>query len=325
MSIRTLERQLPPESVRDASERVGDRVFRRITMGTGILILVIMVLIAVFLVWQALPALQTNAGNFLTTQVWFPDQTPPVFGIAALAFGTIVTAVIAMVLAVPAGVGIALFTTVYAPGRVAAVLGFVTDVLAAVPSIIFGLWGLEVLMGHLQGLMQWLNDYLGFIPMFDNTQGIYTRSVMIASVVLAIMILPTISALTREVFLRVPRPHIEAALALGATRWEMVRTAVLPYGRPGMISASMLGLGRALGETIAVALVLSATFDINWHLTEPGGNTFAANIALKFNEAGPNGLSALIASGLVLFVITLAVNAAARLVIARRTTPAGIA
>ena len=318
MSTPTLDRPLHEEAVQRPAGGTGDKVFRSLSRGAGILILVIMALIAIFLFWKAIPAFHANTANFVTTTAWFPDQTPPVFGIAALAFGTIVTAVIAMFLAVPVGIGIALFITVYAHARIAAALGFITDLLAAVPSIIFGLWGLEVLMGHMQGLMEWLNDYLGFIPIFKNTQDLYTRSIMIASAVLAIMILPTISSLTREVFLQVPRAHIEAAWALGATRWEMVRLAVLPYGRPGMISASMLGLGRALGETIAVALVLSASFDINWHLTEPGGNTFAANIALQFNEAGPTGLSALIASGLVLFAITLAVNMAARLIIAGR-------
>jgi phosphate transport system permease protein len=199
----------------------------------------------------------------------------------------------------------------------------VTDLLAAVPSIIFGMWGLAFLMPQMEGLLAWLNDYLGFIPLFKNDLDQYTRSLAIAGTVLAIMILPTISAISREVFVQTPRAHIEASLALGATRWEMVRMAIFPFAKPGMISASMLGLGRALGETIAVALILSASFDINWHITEPGGTTFAANIALKWNEAGPIGLSALIASGLVLFVITLAVNMAARIVIARRADFSG--
>jgi phosphate transport system permease protein len=235
-----------------------------------------------------------------------------------MAFGTLVTAVIAMLLAVPVGYGIALFIAHYAPRRVALPLGYLVDLLAAVPSIIYGLWGLQFLMPRSVGLMQWLNDHLGFIPIFDNRLGVYTRSVAIAAIVLAIMILPTVSAITREVFLQVPRGHIEAALALGATRWEMVRTAVIPFGKPGMISAAMLGLGRALGETIAVALVLSAAFVSNPHITEPGGVTFAAVIANLWNESGPIGLGALVAAGLVLFVITLLVNTAARLIIERR-------
>lgn len=309
--------------IKGASVRVGDRVFRGLSRGAGLLILVTMAAIAVFLIWRAIPSLQANTANFFTTQVWFPDAKPAVFGIAALAFGTLMTAAIAMLLAVPVGIGVALFISHYATRRLAALLAFVTDLLAAVPSIIFGMWGIQFLTPNMAGLGEWLNTYLGFIPLFSNDLGIYSRSILIAGVVLAIMILPTISAITREVFVQVPRAHIEASLALGATRWEMVRQAIFPFAKPGMISASMLGLGRALGETIAVALILSASYEINWHITEPGGNTFAANIALRWNEAGPIGLSALVASGLVLFVITLVVNMAARIIIARRSEFSG--
>ena len=303
--------------VQGTSVRLGDRIFRNLTRAAGIFVLVLMAAIGAFLVWKAIPAFQNNSGNFFTTQEWFPDAKPPVFGIAALAFGTAISSIMAMVIALPIAIGTALFIAYYANRRISSSLGFVIDVLAAVPSIIYGLWGLEVLMTHMDGITRWLNDYLGFIPLFKNDIGIYTKSIFIASVVLAIMILPTISALSREVFVQVPRAHREAAIALGATRWEMIRMAVLPFGRPGVISATMLGLGRALGETIAVALILSAAFEVNWHITEPGGNTFAANIALKWNEAGPIGLSALIASGLILFIITLVVNMIARAIIAK--------
>jgi phosphate transport system permease protein len=308
-------------AIRGSAVRPGDRVFGGLTKAAGILVLVIMAAIGIFLIWKAVPALRVNTVNFFTYQEWFPDAQPPqqpAFGIAALAFGTIMTAIIAMILAVPVGYGIALFVAYYAPRRLANPLAFVIDLLAAVPSIIFGLWGLQFLMPNTVGLMQWLTDHLGWIPLFSNDLQVWTRSIAIASIVLAIMILPTVSAISREVFVQAPRGHIEAALALGATRWEMIRTAVIPFGRPGMISAAMLGLGRALGETIAVALVLSASFAINWQITEPGGNTFAANIANRWNEAGTVGLGALIASGLVLFIITLLVNMAARLIIERR-------
>jgi len=320
----TLEHPAPapapedPNRIRGNSVRPGDRIFRGVTRGAGILVLLIMGAIGAFLLWKAIPALRVNTVNFFTYQKWSPDNTPAKFGIAAMAFGTVVCAVIAMILAVPVGYGIALFTAHYAPRRIAAMLGYVIDLLAAVPSIIFGLWGLNYLMPRSYGLMQWLNDHLGFIPIFDNRLGVYSRSIMIASIVLAIMILPTVSAISREVFVQVPRAHVEAALALGATRWEMIRTAVLPYGRSGMISAAMLGLGRALGETIAVALLLSASFTISSHLTEPGGITISAAIALLFNESGAIGIGALIAAGLVLFVITLLVNMIARLIIERR-------
>ncbi len=313
----------PSSPIRGRSRRRGDRVFSGLSMAAGILVLAIMAGIGLFLVVKAIPALQVNTANFFTSSQWLPDNSPPMFGIAALAFGTLVSSVIAMTLAVPVGYGIALALAHYAPKRVASALAFVVDLLAAVPSIIFGLWGLAWLMPRTFGLFAWLNEYLGWIPIFKNDLGVYTRSIALAGIVLAIMILPTVSAISREVFVQVPRAHIEASLALGATRWEMVRMAVFPFSKAGMVSAAMLGLGRALGETIAVALVLSATFEINWHLTEPGGNTFAANIALKFNEAGVTGQGALVAAGLVLFVLTLAVNIVARLVIARRAEFSG--
>ncbi len=301
----------------------GDMVFAGVSRLAGSMVLVIMAGIAVFLLLRSIPALQANTANFFTYQKWFPDDTPSKFGIASLAFGTVLTAVFAMILAVPVGYGIALFVSHYSNKRLAAVLGFVVDLLAAVPSIVFGLWGLQFLMPRLTGLQVFLTDHLSFIPLFRNDAGIYGKSIFVASIVLALMILPTVSAISREVFVQTPHAHIEAALALGATKWEMVRTSILPFSRPGMISAAMLGLGRALGETIAVALILSAAFDMNWQITEPAGNTFAANIALKFNEAGDIGVGALIASGLVLFFITLAVNSAARLVIARRAAFSG--
>jgi len=310
-------RSAEPVSIHGRAVRRGDRIFRGISLFAGVTILAIIAAIGIFLIWRAIPSLRVNTANFFTTSAWFPDQTPSIFGIAALTFGTIFTAAIAIVLAVPVGIGIALFIAEYADRRLASTLGFITDLLAAVPSIIFGMWGLTFLTPHMEGLGKWLDDYLGFIQIFRNDLNQYSKSIMIAGVVLAIMILPTISALSREVLSQVPPATIEASLALGATRWEMVRQAMFPFARPGLISASMLGLGRAFGEAIAVALILSASNDINLHISEPGGNTFAANIALKWNEAGPIGLSALIASGLVLFAITLVVNTFARGIIAR--------
>jgi len=307
-----------PDGIAGAAVRRGDRTFLGLSTGSGIFVLVIMAGIAAFLIWQAIPSLTADSVNPLTEQSWLPDADPPVFGFAVLFFGTIWTSVIAMLLAVPVGYGIALFIAYYAPRRLAAGLGFIVDLLAAVPSIIFGLWGLYNFMPYVVPAAEWLSQYLGWIPIFANDPEIWTKSILMAGLVLAIMILPTVSAISREVFVQVPRMHVEAALALGATRWEMIRMAVFPFSKPGMISAAMLGLGRALGETIAVALLLSAVFEINWAITEPGGNSFAANIALKWGEAGDVGRSALIASGLVLFFITLAVNMTARWVIARR-------
>lgn len=238
--------------------RPGDRIFSGAARGAGISLLAIMAAIAIFLVVKATDALSKNQGSFLTDQGWDPNAAKPAFGVVTLVFGTVVSATIAMVIAVPVAVGVALFITHYAPRRIAQTLGYIVDLLAAVPSVVYGLWGYIFLAPKLLGLHSWLSDYLGWIPLFDKEQaGVTARTLFTVGIVLSIMILPIIAAVTREVFLQVPRAHEEAALALGATRWEMIRVAVLPYGKPGIISASMLGLGRAVGETIAVAMVLS--------------------------------------------------------------------
>ncbi len=307
-----------------APAQIGDRVFRGLARGSGLTLLLVMAAIAVFLTWQAWVAVSADAGNFLTTFDWNVNADPPVFGIAVLAFGTIVSSIVAMALALPVAVGIALFISHYAPRRVAAPLGYLIDLLAAVPSIVYGLWGALFLVPNLGGLYTWLDTYLGWTKIFSYNGGA-ARSLFTAGILLAVMIVPIISNVSREVFRQAPRSHAEAALALGATRWEVIRTAVLPFGRSGIISASMLGLGRALGETMAVATVLSPSYLLHASLLNPGGGTFAQNIASSFKEASPAGVGreALIASGLVLFVITLLVNGAARLIIARRKDYSG--
>ncbi|WP_225833858.1 phosphate ABC transporter permease subunit PstC [Streptomyces sp. NK08204] len=309
-------------SLARGATRPGDRIFLGLSRGAGILLLLIMAAIAVFLTYRASLAISKDHGNFLTTFEWNTGLVPPSFGIAVLAFGTIVSSVIAMVLAVPVAVAIALFVTHYAPRRLAGPVAYVIDLLAAVPSIVYGLWGALVLVPHMNGLYGWLNDYLGWTGLFSWDEGA-PRSMLTVGILLAIMILPIITNVSREVFRQVPQMHEEAALALGATRWEVIRMAVLPFGRSGVISASMLGLGRALGETMAVATVLSPDFLVHASLLNPGGGTFAQNIASKFSEATEFGRDALIASGLVLFVITLVVNGAARLIIARRAEYSG--
>ncbi|MFD5802597.1 MULTISPECIES: phosphate ABC transporter permease subunit PstC [unclassified Streptomyces] len=302
--------------------RPGDRIFLGLSRGSGILVLVIMAAIAAFLTYRAALAISEDEANFFTTFEWNPSGDPAEFGIAVLAFGTVVSSIIAMVIAVPIAVGIALFITHYAPRRLGGPIAYVIDLLAAVPSIVYGLWGALVLVPHLNGLYGWLDQYLGWTGILEWNGGA-PRSLFTVGILLAIMILPIITNVSREVFRQVPRMHEEAALALGATRWEVIRMSVIPFGRSGVISASMLGLGRALGETMAVAMVLSPTFDISPSLLDPGGGTFAQNIASKFNEATVMGQDALIASGLVLFVITLAVNGAARMIIARRKEYSG--
>ncbi|MDG4860852.1 phosphate ABC transporter permease subunit PstC [Streptomyces sp. T-3] len=305
-----------------SATRPGDRIFLGLSRGSGIALLAIMAAIAAFLTYRTTIALSGNKANFLTTFEWDAGALEPRFGIAVLVFGTVVSSIIALAIAVPIAVGIALFISHYAPRKLAGPIAFVIDLLAAVPSIVYGLWGAIILAPHLTGLYSWLDDYLGWTGIFEY-QGGAPRSLMTVGILLAIMILPIITNVSREVFLQVPRFNEEAALALGATRWEVIRMAVLPFGRSGIISASMLGLGRALGETIAVATVLSPAFIIQASVLEPGSGTFAQNIASKFSEASAFGQDALIASGLVLFIITLLVNGAARLIIARRKEYSG--
>ena len=303
--------------------RRAESLFRAATLVAGILVFVILGAIAAFLIAKALPALRQDEASFWTTKTWTPNGTKPVFGIAALLFGTVLSSALALVMAVPVAIGVALYITQYAPRRFATWLGYLTDMLAAVPSVVYGLWGIFFLLPHLVGLQVFLNHYVGWFPLFAGDAGevnVYSKSILAAPVVLAIMILPIVAAISREVLRQVDPAQKEAALALGATRWEMIRTAVLPPSRPGILGGVMLGLGRALGETIAVALVIGNVFSTSFKILPPGGNTIAANIANKFGESGDVGRSALIASGLILFALTLAVNLVARWVIYRSGT-----
>ena len=307
------------------ARRGPDVAFRGVSVATSVVVLALIVAIAGFLVVKAVPAFREAGLDFFREKTWFPDSSPPVFGVAALVWGTVVSSVLALVIAVPVALGSALFVTELAPRRVRPWLGYSLDLLAAVPSVVYGLWGVYFLVPRMIPLQRWLGDHLSFVPLFDNPDALYGRSLFAASVVLAIMILPITAAIMREVFQQVPAANREAALALGATRWESIRLAVLPFSRSGVVGAVMLGLGRALGETIAIALVLAASYDVSLNVLRPGGNTIAANIALKFGEAGALGRQALIASGLVLFAITLVVNVAARAVVTRSARRAGAA
>jgi phosphate transport system permease protein len=238
--------------------------------------------------------------------------------VAPLAFGTLLAALIAMLIAAPLSIGVALTLSHYAPRRVARPLGYVIDLLAAVPSVVYGLWGIAVLGPALVPLYAWLEAHFGWLPFFAGPASATGRTILTASIVLAVMALPIITAIAREVLAQTPRLHEEAALALGATRWEMVRMAVLPHARSGIVSAIMLGLGRALGETMAVAMVLSASGVVSFNLiSNTNPSTIAANIALKFPESTGLQVNALIATGLVLFVITFAVNSVARAIVSR--------
>jgi phosphate transport system permease protein len=309
--------QLGPVELTKKKRFGAETVFRMISTASGATVLVIIVAIATFLIVKAIPAIRADQANFLTYKNWFTEDNPPRFGIAAIAFGTVYTSVVALILAVPVALGIALCLSHYAHRRVAVILSFVIDLLAAVPSIVYGLWGRDYLQAPVIDLATWLHHYFGWIPILGSG-GPYGQSILLGSLVLAIMILPIITSLSREVFLQTPTTNQEAALALGATKWEMIRTAVLPYGRPGIIAACILGLGRALGETIALALTLGGSFLISFDLIKNGGNSIAANIANNFGDASLVGRGALIVSGLVLFAITLVVNVIARAIVYRR-------
>jgi phosphate ABC transporter permease protein PstC len=315
-----------PRSGLSAKAGIGDRLFGGSARGAAVFILILMAAIAGFLIYQAIEAIGKDQVDFVTSFTWDPDGNSTSngqaeFGIAAIAWGTLITSVIGVLLGAPVAIGVALFITQYAPRRLGAVFGYVVDLLAAVPSVVYGLWGLLVLDTHMGGVSKLIEDVLSWIPLFK-TDGTYGSSIFTAGVVLAIMILPIIAAISREIYKQTPREQIEAAYALGATRWEMIRLAVLPYGRSGVASAVILGFGRALGETIAVAMVLTQVPGLVTRILQPGGNTIAANIAIQFGDAFTTGRQALIASGLVLFLMTLIVNYAARVVV-RRAGKAG--
>jgi len=304
---------------RTAPRRRGDLVFSGTALAAGIVILVTLAAVAVFLIVQAIPALSSDTSNnhILEGQSFLSWVWPFVFG-------TLWSSFIALVIAAPIAIGIALFISHYAPRRLAGVLGYIIDLLAAVPSVVFGLWGALTFAPMLVPFYKWLNTNLGFIPLFSGTPSGTGKTILTASLVLAVMILPIMTAICREVFLQTPKLHEEAALALGATRWEMVRMAVLPFARSGMVSGAMLGLGRALGETMAVTLVLSPLGIVTFNLINPENpTTIPAIIALRFPEAHDEGVNTLIAAGLILFIVTFAVNFVARWIVSRRAEFSG--
>ena len=298
----------PSSLTAERSTAGGDKIFAGVTTGSGILILVVLAGVAFFLAKESWPALGADPSELDPNATSFLDYVAP------LVFGTVYAAILALLLATPLAIAIALFISHYAPKGIATTLGYLTDILAAVPSVVFGIWGAAVLGPFLVPVMQFLENNLGFLPFFGGPTLASGRTLFVAAIVLAVMILPIITAISREIFLQTPRLHEEAALALGATRWEVIKMAVLPYARSGMISATMLGLGRALGETMAIALILSPVpglinFDT---ISSQNSQAIAPNIALKFPESSGLTINGLFATGLVLFVITFIVNYGAR-------------
>ena len=292
--------------------RWGDRIFSNLSVAAAVTILALLAGVALFLLIEALPAVSASAERL-------PGGKTLVDYIAPLAFGTVLAATIAVVLAVPLAVAVALFISHIAPPRIVLALGFMVDLLAAIPSIVYGLWGIFVLGPAAVGPMEWLEAKLGFIPLFQGPASATGRTMLVAGLVLTVMILPIVSAVAREVFVQTPRKLQEGALALGATRWEMIKMTVLPFGKSSIISGAMLGLGRALGETMAVTIILSVSGVVSFNLiSQSNPSTIAANIALDFPESSGLAVNTLIASGLVLFAITLVTNLIARAIISRQ-------
>ena len=300
--------EAPAES--SSARRRGDLVFASLAKAAGITILAALAAVAIFLTLEGMPAISAPPEAM-------EDKDGILLYVWPLLFGTLLAAVLAMFVAMPLAVGVALVISHYSPRRVSKSLSYLIDLLAAVPSVVYGLWGIDFLAPRIIPLYQWLEDSLGFIPLFEGPAS-SGRTILTAAIVLAIMALPIITAIMREVFSQTPKLHQEAALALGATRFEMIRMTVFPYARSGMISATMLGLGRALGETMAVALVLSATGVVSFNLISVDNpSTIAANIALRFGEASGLKVNVLIFSGLVLFLLTFVVNFLGRAVAER--------
>ena len=315
MTARTADIEDQPAAWASVRGGIGDRIFSGAALAAGLTILAALAGVFFFLLAKGATGFSKPA------EVYGPHAESFLGYVFPLLVGTFTVSIIALIIAVPLAFGIALVISHYAPRWLATPVAFVIDLLAAVPSVVYGLWGAFYLAKKLVPMHEWLHDTFGSWPVLGalfgepNAAG---RSWLTVGIVLAIMILPIITAICREIFAQAPRLHEEAALALGATKWEMVRLSVFPYARSGIVSAIMLGLGRALGETMAVAMVLSATPVVTLNMisnTNPA--TIASNIASSFAEATPDKLAVLIATGLVLFVFTFAINFAARSVVAR--------
>lgn len=305
-----------------ARRRAGDAIFQNAATISGALILLVLAAVFLFLLFRGGTAITSPVDASSSADQLRAKAEPANFWgyVLPLVFGTIWASLLAMAIALPIGLGVALFISHFSPRRLRGTLGFIIDMLAAVPSVVFGLWGIMVFAPMAGPFYQWLNEHLGWIPLFSGDVIPSGRNMLTAAIVLAIMILPILTSLSREIFLQTPRLDEEAALALGATRWEMVRLAVFPYARSGIFASAILSLGRALGETMAVTMVLSSTGVISFQLLTSGNpTTIAASIAKNFPEAHGTDSSTLIAGGLVLFAITILVNSIGRWIIARGT------
>jgi phosphate transport system permease protein len=314
-------KSLPTPREITTQPRFSDKVFRGVVTAGGLSSLVILGLIAFFLVFNGFETFRNEGITFLTGFDWvdaLPDEgLAASYGIGAMLYGTLVLGLLALLFGVPIAVGTALFLSYYAPTWLKKPMVLVIDVMAAIPSVVYGLWGYFVLMPHAEYWAKLINKYFGFIPFFDMPANAFSRSPFIAGLVLAIMIIPIVTSISREIFAQTPLDRIQAAYALGATKWSMIKAVVFPYGRGGVVGGAMLGLGRALGETVAVYTVLNLVYDIRIEVLLSAGGSVASMIVNKFGEADAPELRALMAAGFVLFVVTLIVNFIANLIIAK--------
>ncbi|WP_425558509.1 phosphate ABC transporter permease subunit PstC [Catenulispora subtropica] len=321
---------VPENRVRPAQVRPpADKLFRGMARGSGYVVLALMTMVGVFLSLRAQDALRVDGWKFVTTQAWEPESHN--FGIAGILTGSVLIALTAIFFALPLALGTALFISEYAPPRLKKALIALIDLMAAIPSVVFGLWGFFFFEHASVGATHWMSDYLGWIPLLHlrvdtgeadagnplASNSYYTGSTFIAGVVVALMVTPIACSVMREAFSQAPLGEREGAYALGATRWGMVRNVVLPFGRGGVIGGTMLGLGRALGETIAVYMVISLTFRIQGHILGKGASSVSSVIAQRYGSSSHFAISALMAAGLALFLMTLAVNFGASMIVAR--------
>jgi len=324
-STLTQKPALPPKREITTEPRLSDKVFQRIVTGGGLSSLLILGLIFIFLLIQGFQTFKSQGIHFLTGSAWNAavndanqiDIKNSHFGIAAMLIGTLICAVIAILIAVPISVFSALFLTFYVPNSLKKIMVAVIDLMAAFPSVLFGLWGFFILEPVGEYWAKLLHKYFGWVPFFKMEAPFFSRSPFIAGLVLAIMIITIVTTISREIFGQTPLDRIQAAYALGATRFGMIKAVAFPYARSGIVGGAMLGLGRAMGETVAVYTVLNIVYKINWHVLIGAGGNVASMILLKFGEATPGEVKALMAAGLVLFVVTLIVNSIADLIVAR--------
>jgi phosphate transport system permease protein len=303
----------------------AERAFLGLTRGSALVVLCVIALVGLFLTIRAIPALRVAKFSFLTTQAWEPDIHH--FGIAGIITGTILIALVALVIAVPVALGLSLYISEVAPAPIRRTLVSLVDLMAAVPSVVYGLWALEYLQGRTVGVSRWIATWFGWIPLFKvdgsdptnpaQSATIYSASTFIVGIAVSLMVIPILCSVMRESFSQAPLGEREGAYALGATRWGMIRSVVLPFGKGGIIGGTMLGLGRALGETIVVILIISPVFTANVHILQSGGNSVSGLIANLSTESSSFGTSALMAAGLALFALTLIINFGASAIVAR--------